>query len=334
VGVRSTVRFVDAQPNIMNIHQIGFMHNFTHAIMFHHLHDEKKHSQGQGSISSDEFEQILEYAKSKYNLLDADAYEAKVIGGNLGETDVVLTFDDALKSQYEIAYPILAREGIKAYFFVYTNAFSEEPDPLEFYRDYRNNYFGDIDEFYAQFFRIFLVTQPDLFSDYSSRYPNNYLSAFPFYTDMDRRFRFARDEILGIDNYYAIMDSMMTDSGYNKEERRSTLFMSKEDIASLSNSGHAIGLHSSSHPTRMDGNSYKRQLTEYTDNFDFLHSLTGIKPTSMSHPCGRYNADTLKILSDIGIKIGFCSSIEHSNIRSCFEIPREDHANVIKFLSN
>jgi peptidoglycan/xylan/chitin deacetylase (PgdA/CDA1 family) len=310
------------------------MHNFTHAIMFHHLHDEKKHSQGQGSISSDEFTQILEYAKSKYNLLDANAYEAKVASGNLAETDAVLTFDDALKSQYEIAYPILERQGIKAYFFVYTNAFSEEPDPLEFYRDYRNNYFDNIDEFYAQFFRIFLISQPKLFSDYSSRYPNNYLSAFPFYTDMDRRFRFARDEILGVNNYYVIMDAMMNDSEYKKEERREILFMSKEDIASLSNSGHAIGLHSSSHPTRMDGNSYEKQLIEYTDNFDFLHSLTGIKPTSMSHPCGRYNSDTLKILSDIGIKIGFCSSIEHASIRSCFEIPREDHANVIKFLNN
>lgn len=310
------------------------MHNFTHAIMFHHLHDEKNHAQGQGSISSDEFAQILEYTRGKYNLLDADAYEEKVISGNLAENDVVLTFDDALKSQYEIAYPILENEGVKAYFFVYTNAFSEEPDPLEFYRDYRNNYFSNIDDFYAQFFRIFLVTRPELFSDYSSRYPNNYLSAFPFYTDMDRRFRFARDEVLGIDNYYNIMDSMMMDSGYNKEERRAMLFMSKEDIASLSNSGHAIGLHSSSHPTRMDNNSYEKQLTEYTNNFDFLHSLTGTKPTSMSHPCGRYNSDTLKILSDIGIKIGFCSSIEHSSIRSCFEIPREDHANVIKFLNN
>ena len=119
------------------------MHNFTHATMFQHLHDKKKHSQGQGTISSDEFTQILEYAKSKYNLLDANAYEAKVASGNLAETDAVLTFDDALKSQYEIAYPILERQGIKAYFFVYTNAFSEEPDPLEFYRDYRNNYFDN-----------------------------------------------------------------------------------------------------------------------------------------------------------------------------------------------
>lgn len=309
------------------------MHNFTHAIMFHHLHDQKKHPQGQGSISSDEFEQIIEYAKSKYNLLDANTYEAKFASGNLSENDVVLTFDDALKSQYEIAYPTLEREGVKAYFFVYTNAFSKDPDPLEFYRDYRNSYFENIGEFYAQFFRIFSAISPNLFSDYSNHYPNNYLSAFPFYTDMDRRFRFARDEILGTSKYYAIMDGMMNDSGYNKEDRKKTLFMSQEDIISLSNSGHAIGLHSTTHPTRIDSKSYEQQLIEYTDNFDFLHSLTEIKPTAMSHPCGRYNHDTLKILYDIGIKIGFCSSIEHASIRSCFEIPREDHANIMKFLN-
>ena len=49
----------------------------------------------------------------------------------------------------------------------------------------------------------------------------------------------------------------------------------------------------------------------------------------MSHPCGNYNDDTLKILKKLGINVGFRSSLVPSNIRSALEIPREDHSNII-----
>ena len=52
----------------------------------------------------------------------------------------------------------------------------------------------------------------------------------------------------------------------------------------------------------------------------------------MSHPCGNYNPETLKILSDLKIKIGFRSNVNIPNIKSNLEIPRVDHANLIKSL--
>ena len=42
----------------------------------------------------------------------------------------------------------------------------------------------------------------------------------------------------------------------------------------------------------------------------------------MSHPCGDYNSDTLSILKDLGIQIGFRSSLEPNEIKSKYEIPR------------
>ena len=110
--------------------------------------------------------------------------------------------------------------------------------------------------------------------------------------------------------------------------------MNEEDLLTLSNGGHSIGLHSSSHPTRIDSQSYNTQFIEYTQNFEFINQLTGKKPTSMSHPCGRYNSDTLKVLSTMGINIGFCSSISNCGPRSCLEIPREDHVNLLKFINS
>ena len=52
----------------------------------------------------------------------------------------------------------------------------------------------------------------------------------------------------------------------------------------------------------------------------------------MSHPCNSYNEITLKILSNIGIKIGFRSNMgskdlikEYKNL----QLPREDAANIL-----
>jgi hypothetical protein len=49
----------------------------------------------------------------------------------------------------------------------------------------------------------------------------------------------------------------------------------------------------------------------------------------MSHPCNSYNADTIAVLRDLGIEQGFCSNMSHGPARSAFEIPREDHANIL-----
>ena len=55
---------------------------------------------------------------------------------------------------------------------------------------------------------------------------------------------------------------------------------------------------------------------------------------SMSHPSGDYNEDTLKILSDLNIKIGFRSNLKVPFINSNLEIPREDHSNIMNKLKN
>jgi hypothetical protein len=57
----------------------------------------------------------------------------------------------------------------------------------------------------------------------------------------------------------------------------------------------------------------------------------------MSHPNGSYNNDTLEILKDLGVELGFkhIMSIEPEKgmkkvNNSFLEIAREDHANILK----
>ena len=60
----------------------------------------------------------------------------------------------------------------------------------------------------------------------------------------------------------------------------------------------------------------------------------------MSHPCGSYNKDTLKILSKLGIELGFkqIMAIEKDKgmkavNNSPLEIAREDHSKIMQRLN-
>ena len=125
--------------------------SYTHSIMFHHFHDQK-HPQGQGSLSSNDFEEMLDYLSIKHKILGADIYLSRFENNKLKNDEICLSFDDALLCQSEIAAPILDRRGIKAFFFVYSSPLCGDPDRLEIYRHFRTTQFSAIDEFYNQFF--------------------------------------------------------------------------------------------------------------------------------------------------------------------------------------
>lgn len=311
----------------------GFSAMHAHAIMFHHFHDESVHSKGQGSISAADLELIITTLSDNFHILDPIEYGKKTRAGTLRSNDLALTFDDALKCQYDVAAPILKKYDIRAFFFVYSSVFGDDPDPLEYYRDFRNCYFNDLDSFYEAFFKDFYETQPEYAEKYKQDFPKDYLSAFPFYTDNDRRFRFVRDKILGPELYNSILETMMQSVGYSKTERRKTLFMEKIDLVSLSSEGHSIGLHSHTHPTQIHLLDESIQRHEYEQNYKFIQETIGIRPDSMSHPCGNYDSSTLSILNHLGISIGFRSSMTPSVAMSNLEIPREDHANVMKLIT-
>ena len=60
----------------------------------------------------------------------------------------------------------------------------------------------------------------------------------------------------------------------------------------------------------------------------------------MSHPCGSYNYNTLRILKELGIELGFkqIMTIEPEKgmkkiNNSSLEIARQDHAQIIKMMN-
>lgn len=301
--------------------------------MFHHFHDDIKHpnSNGGGSISANDFNLIIDFIEENYNLITPREFIYKVSNTSIRESDVCLTFDDGLKSQYEIIFPELQKRKLKAFFFIYSSAFSKSPPMLEFFRDFRLFFFNDLEDYYEMFFKSVRLNYHTEFNIFKKNYKTAYLSSYPFYSDNDRKYRFLRDVILK-EKYFDIVLELMEQKDYSISGRKGNLFMSINDLKILHDNGHSLGLHSHNHSTSFNHLSYEKQLDEYSTNYDFITSITNEKINSMSHPLGNYNNDTLKILKKLDIKVGFRDSLVPSVIKSDLEIPREDHTNILKII--
>lgn len=297
--------------------------------MFHHFHSDF-HSARPGSLSGEDFAGMLDFLESEFRILEPR--EFVTLADRVSDVDraVVLTFDDALLSQVEVAAPILHERGHAAVFSVYSSVFSGQPDPLEVFACFRAEEYPDFFAFWRDFERRVLEDATSDEEEYLLRYPEDYLSDFPFYTPEERKFRFLRDEILGPERYFAIMWALIgSNPSFDLASVQSRLWMDQSHLLRLISEGHSIGLHSHSHPTRLDEMPREEQAHEYRQNFDWISENLGVRPEFVAHPCGRYSSDTLEILDDLGVKVGFRSTMTGDNRGSRFEVPREDHANVL-----
>ena len=133
---------------------------------------------------------------------------------------------------------------------------------------------------------------------------------------------------------------MMKEKQFNFKEFYPKLFFDSNDLKKLDSLGHLVGLHSHNHPTLLEKLNYNEQKNEYEQCLTTISRILD-KPKSeikyMSHPCGSYNKNTLEILKELGIELGFkqIMTIEPEKgmkkINNSFlEIAREDHAEIFK----
>jgi peptidoglycan/xylan/chitin deacetylase (PgdA/CDA1 family) len=317
---------------------------FFHGIMFHHLHDDKTYKDSQGSISTENFYKIIDLIGEK-NILDANEFLDRLKSNKLEKKNVCLTFDDSLKSQFVLGKKLLNSIKKKAFFFVYTSIFKDIKSNLELYRHFRNNYFSSINEFYNLFF---LLTE-DILKININKYIinkklriygytlNEWKKNFSYFSNDDIKFRITRDSILSKKKYDFIMRSLFKIKNFDFKNEEKKLFLSKSNIIELKKSGHEIGLHSHSHPFLISKLDYNKQMAEYSTNKKILEAISkNSKIRSMSHPCGSYDKNTLKILEKLNIDIGFKQIMKPDNKKkindSNLEIARHDSPAILRML--
>lgn len=306
--------------------------DFSHGIMFHHFHG-GRHPVTQGSISAEEFSDMLNHLSRRHTILPAADYQRRWLDGTLHARDTCLTFDDALLCQMEVAVPVLRSRDLSAFFFIYSSPLCGEPDWLEVFRYFRTTQFHDIDAFYAVFDAHIAQSHPEAHALAARNFdaaPT--IALFPHYSESDVWFRTLRDKVLGKTLYEEAMHTLMRESGFDAHAIMPLLWMNNAHLKALAADGHVIGLHSYSHPTMIDQLPRTAQENEYVKNMAHLTRVLGAHPTSMSHPCGRYNGETLALLSDMGVHFGFRSNLSTTHGGTSLEVPRRDHAAVLKAL--
>lgn len=307
----------------------------AHGIMYHHFHDDKVHVIGQGSISAEQFDDMLSFYGRDHNIICAEEFMLRSERGSLRETDVCLTFDDGLLCQYDVAYPVMKSRGLTAFWFIYTSPLNGVVEKLEIYRHFRSSMFPDIEAFYESFFDLVKEEYPEAVEGLKTFDPDEYAKEYSFYTPNDKIFRHMRNDLLGEQKYNGLMDNMLARYGYDIEKNAEILWVNKDNIRDLHDNGHVIGLHSYSHPTAMVAKDYNAQCYEYGENKKQLEKVIGQDIVSVSYPCNSYNADSLKCMRQFGIRIGFRANMEDVCLEEPrYEYPREDHANILKKMEN
>ena len=83
-------------------------------------------------------------------------------------------------------------------------------------------------------------------------------------------------------------------------------FMSNAQITQLSKLGFDVANHTVEHEWLTDF-SYKEQLNIIKNSNSKLRQLTGKNVKYISYPYGQYNVDTVSVLNELNMNLGFCS---------------------------
>lgn len=301
------------------------------AIMYHHFHDDKDINKIQGSLNAEQFEESIIFLKENYNLINPEQWFEKLDNKTIKEKDVCVTFDDALKSQFDIALPILEKYNLKAIWSIYTSVTKGKLELLEIFRHFRCLQFSNIDEFYVNFFREILRKNNNMYQQECDKFEKlDYLKNYEFYSENDRKYRYFRNEVLTNEQYEETYFELMKEKNFNMVSESKKIWLSKEDIKHLADNGHTIAIHSETHPTQIGKFNYNEQFNEYSVNHQSLTDIIGYKPYVATYPCGSYNGDTESIMNDLGIKYGFCSNMNEPIDTRLFK-PRLDHTGLSRY---
>lgn len=309
--------------------------NFPHGIMFHRFKSLKNKDSGYGALTSKKLIKLIKFV-GRDRILSPNEWMAKLSEGKLKKKDLCLTFDDGLKSQIEVALPVLEQFNLKAFWFVHCNTLPNNFDKSEIFSILIVKKFKNYKIFLNKFFK-FLNLELNIFKSKTfNKYYNKEISLFNFYSDTELKYKFLRDIYYPRKEFENIMENFFQFYNLKVKNFYKNTWLNKKDLINLDKKGHIIGLHSYSHPYRISSLTIKNQRLEYSKNFKFLRSILKKNPIAMSHPLDSYNQNTLKILKNFGILCGFRSHINTSKgfkiNQSNLEIGREDPANILKLI--
>ncbi|MDC0533542.1 polysaccharide deacetylase family protein [Candidatus Pelagibacter sp.] len=310
-----------------------YFSEFHHGMMFHRFHKNGTRPQGKGSVSEEKFEKIIKFIGIK-NILSPEEWIFKLKKKILKKTDVCLTFDDGLRSQFKYALPILKKYNLKAFWFVFSSVYENKIDENELFNQLIFKKFKNTKIFQHKFLRDIKINTKVFKTKKYINYLVQNKKLYPILTQEDIKYRFLRNIYFKRRDLIQIMNKFL-DIKKKDHKDAINIWMSKKQLKQISNEGHNIGLHSHSHDLEFKRLSEKKQTKEYKKNFNEIFKITKIKPNAMSHPLNSYNKKTLRILKKLEIICGFRSNLNSFDYinKTDLEIARNDPAYIFKYIN-
>ncbi|QQZ10279.1 polysaccharide deacetylase family protein [Heyndrickxia vini] len=284
------------------------------SVMYHYVR-EKNGWNGIHPLIPEKFEQQLEILSSNYDIVCPDDIERKS-----NKPKCILSFDDATKDQYTIAFEILKKKGIPGYFTVMSAPLVNSEIPIfhlvhtvlslysdeEIWQDLKNEF--DLKNKNIESLSSYYSYEKDLLRRFNKYVLNFYL------TEQKSR-RFLEERVL---NKYG-----------NKEKFINEFYVSKNEFLEMKRAGMTIGVHCVKHiPYSGDALAFYKK--EIEPCIDFIKEEIGVTPKWYTPAFGggekyiEMMSGLENILKKEGFKGGFTTIEGFNNGLSNFWLKRFD----------
>lgn len=275
-----------------------------------------------------EFKYQVEYFKKHYNFIKMeeliDHFENN---SKIPENSLLLTFDDGYLDHYKFVFPILIKNKIQGSFFPPVNAIRDfkvlDVNKIHFILatclslEKLLNDFKLIFENYKRIYNLFEFDHYYKLHAKKNRFDNEKVIFFKrmLQRDLPKELR----KIILDSLFSKYMD--ISEKTFSKE-----LYMNEEQINCMIDNGMHFGIHGLNH-NWLNYLDISKQQIEIEENINYLKKYKiNSNYLSICYPFGGYNNDTLKLVDNNNIKVGFTTQVGvyDNNNYNKFTLPRMD----------
>ena len=235
---------------------------------------------------------------SKYcDIVDFRRFNQK--RGAFSKLQIIITFDDGFKNNFEVALPILIKYSAKAIFFISSRHIGSTQVLWFQYLKLFNLFCGNADQI-IKGLNIENVANFDEYKDYLLSLENHPDS---IYLELDR---------------LPPLNDFLSDEQINDW----AMGMTVEQVKLMSeNELFSIGIHTADHPFLTKSN-IKIAEDQIIKNINFIKDITMKRPEAIAYPSGDYNEGIIALCNNLQVKYGFAVYNKRFSNDPIFEIPR------------
>lgn len=273
-------------------------------IMFHYVTDNFNYYH----YDLKKFDSLIKELSSKYRVISVHDINNCLQNGS--NNDLLLTFDDGTKDNYEKVYPILKKYNCSGLFFVTSSIYNKKVLTVQLIHQIisKNNINNLFDDLMLQLKNInFNIKDVNLIDTQDNIKMKFFKQCLQYILSDDDK-----NKIL---NYFC--------SKYNISTNVNDYYISRKQMQEMKQNGMEFGLHTVSHP-RLSKLSEIEQENEIEKNINDLLSdkLIDLNNLCIAYPFGDFNENTLKLMKKYNVRYGF--KADDMNMNGNYEIGRID----------